>query len=67
MLGHEDRTFTLVGTPCYTAPEVLLGRGYCYQADYWSLGICLFELICGFLPYGEDAKDLMEVYEQITL
>lgn len=37
------RTFTIIGTPHYTAPEVILGKGYGYAVDLWSLGICLFE------------------------
>jgi len=42
------------GSKSYAAPEVLLGRGYDgYQADMWSLGVCLFGLLNGFFPVDE--------------
>lgn len=33
-----DRTFTVIGTPHYMAPEVLKENGYSYSCDIWSLG-----------------------------
>lgn len=42
------------GSKSYAAPEVLLGRGYDgYQADMWSIGVCLFGLLNGFFPVDE--------------
>jgi cGMP-dependent protein kinase len=61
----STRTYTIVGTPHYMAPEVILGKGYDYYADYWSLGVMLYEFICGILPFGNDLRDPYEVYEAV--
>ena len=42
----KERTFTIVGTPYYTAPEVISGKGYSLSCDLWSMGVILYELIC---------------------
>lgn len=33
-----ERTYTILGTPIYMAPEITRGTGYSYPADYWSFG-----------------------------
>mmetsp|Transcript_3097 Transcript_3097/g.7206 ORF Transcript_3097/g.7206 Transcript_3097/m.7206 type:complete len:348 (-) Transcript_3097:39-1082(-) len=57
----ESRTFTTVGTPHYMAPEVMRGRGYGIEVDLWSLGIMLFEFVCGYLPFADDLDEPAEV------
>ena len=51
------RTYTIIGTPHYMAPEILSGKGYTFTVDLWSIGICLYEFMCGNVPYAEDADD----------
>jgi cGMP-dependent protein kinase len=34
-----ERTCTIIGTPHYMAPEVVLGEGYSFIVDIWSIGI----------------------------
>uniref|UniRef100_A0A3P8Z337 non-specific serine/threonine protein kinase n=1 Tax=Esox lucius TaxID=8010 RepID=A0A3P8Z337_ESOLU len=45
---------TFCGSVAYTAPEILLCRKYCgEQADLWSLGVILYAMVMGKLPYHE--------------
>ncbi|XP_024969374.1 probable serine/threonine protein kinase IREH1 isoform X3 [Cynara cardunculus var. scolymus] len=43
-----------VGTPDYLAPEILLGTGHGTSADWWSVGVILFELIVGIPPFNAE-------------
>lgn len=47
------------------APEVISGKGYSLPADIWSLGVCLYEFMCGELPYGEDLDNPFDIYKEI--
>jgi cGMP-dependent protein kinase len=63
--GPESRTFTTVGTPHYMAPEVMVGRGYGLEVDLWSLGVMLYEFICGELPFADRSDDPAEVCKAV--
>ena len=39
------------GTPSYLAPEMLRRTDYSKDVDWWSLGILLFELVVGVVPF----------------
>lgn len=46
------------------APEVLHGRKYNHKADIWSLGIVMFELLTGSVPFaGNSHEDLKKNLE----
>ncbi|KAI1310233.1 NUAK SNF1-like kinase 2 [Mortierella claussenii] len=62
---HKDRHLTTYcGSPFYAAPEMVSGTPYIGpETDVWSLGVILYVLICGRLPF--DASDLPALFAQI--
>ncbi|XP_075514456.1 putative serine/threonine protein kinase IREH1 [Primulina tabacum] len=52
-----------VGTPDYLAPEILLGTGHGFTADWWSVGVILFELIVGIPPFN--AEHPQKIFDNI--
>lgn len=56
-----DRTYTLCGTPEYIAPEVILNTGHGRAADWYTLGILIYELMVGRPPFMH--ADTYEVFK----
>ncbi|XP_061101756.1 maternal embryonic leucine zipper kinase [Conger conger] len=62
-LGYELKT--CCGSPAYAAPELIQGKAYIgSEADVWSMGVLLYALLCGYLPFDDD--NCMVLYRKIT-
>lgn len=69
---RNDLMKTSCGSPCYAAPELVLtqspysGR----KVDIWSLGVILYAMLSGYLPFDDDAEnedsaDIVRLYHYI--
>ncbi|KAI5622075.1 cGMP-dependent protein kinase 1-like isoform X1 [Silurus asotus] len=46
------RTWSFCGSAAYQAPEILLHKGHSVMADFWALGIFVYELLNGIPPFS---------------
>jgi serine/threonine protein kinase len=63
IIAPGNKTYTLCGTPEYIAPEVLANKGHDKGADWWTLGVLIYELLAGIDPFAADSPS--QIYKNI--
>ena len=57
ILGPSEKVADGYGTLSFVAPEVLIRQPYNKQIDIWSMGIILFYMLSGLLPFDDENDD----------
>lgn len=58
--NHLTRTGTIFGTPFYMSPEQALGQNVDHRADVYAMGVIMFEMFCGEVPFtGESFMGIL--------
>ncbi len=70
-LSPEDPRLThtgqLIGSPKYMAPERFRGRDVSFPSDLYSLGIVLFEIVTGNLPFASSSAPGFMIHHLETI
>jgi serine/threonine protein kinase len=54
--SRAERSRSWVGTPHAMAPEIVLREEHGFAADWWSLGVLLFEVVTGRFPFAAEGE-----------
>jgi len=62
----EFRQSRLVGTPLWTAPEIIFGEQASIESDIWSLGAIFYNIICGRNPLQNEFGEIIEDFDAFS-
>jgi serine/threonine protein kinase len=60
-MSYLTRSGEILGTIAYLPPERFLGKPGDKSSDLYSVGVLMYELLCGALPFPQESGDLVAV------
>jgi len=66
ILGKKEKTVDGFGTLTFVSPEVLIRKPYNKEIDIWSIGVILYLLMSGDLPFDDEEDDEQKIAKSIV-
>ena len=66
ILGKKEKTVDGFGTLTFVSPEVLIRKPYNKEIDIWSIGVILYLLLSGNLPFDDEEDDEQKIAKSIV-
>ena len=58
--GLDNAAVLLDAVLQYMAPEIVAGKGHGKAVDWWSIGILLYEMLCGTPPFRAQGRQKLQ-------
>ena len=65
MIPSGGSTKSVLGSPGYVAPEIRQGRDYGPAVDIWSLGVIMYVMLFGYMPFDCDTDVVRLIYHHL--